>query len=342
MFDDNILSKIRSHHPGYIWHWFYKEHGRPIMIVARYEWKGDKTYRQFACHEGEWKEGVTSTPYPLFGLDSLINNSPLKSLVFCEGEKCASLPHQLRWNGLATALGAKNISHSDFSPIRHFNQFLILRDNDRAGIMYARNVSIAIRKLRPDAQIQVCNLLPDIHGGDLIDWVQKFPLCGHSWDGYSELKPEHVLRISEALLHAIQKNSIPLEDCKDINFKQELAFFDGDPQAIETKLRVVPEFPINLLPEQIKKYLSLSAKQMSIPIDFPATSFLGLLGGILGRSIRLEMRPGQRWEEVANVWAIMVGPPAAKKKPYTKADVSPFSINRREGKARIYPSHEGL
>src|ERR1700722_19645235 len=117
MSNDDLLLKIRSHHPGYVWHWLYKEHGLSVMIVARYDWKGDKTYRQFSYQQGEWKEGVTTTPYPLFGLDSLVYNSPLNALLICEGEKCASLLHRLRWNGLATALGAKNVNNSDFSSL---------------------------------------------------------------------------------------------------------------------------------------------------------------------------------------------------------------------------------
>lgn len=120
-------------------------------------------------------------------------------------KKCASLLHQLKWKGLATALGAKNVCHSDIISLRHFKQFIILRDNDKAGIIYARELSVRIRKLHPDAQILVCNLLPDIHGRDFIDWVQKYPLHGHSWDGYSDLQQEHITRVSEALQAAILK-----------------------------------------------------------------------------------------------------------------------------------------
>lgn len=110
-----------------------------------------------------------------------------------------------------------------------------------------------------------------------------------------------------------------------ILFKSELVLFDGDPHPIETKLRPVPAFPIDLLPQLIQDYLLLSARQMSIPIDFPVTAFLALIGGILGRSVRLEMRPGQKWEEVANVWAIMVGRPAAKKSPTLRRMCRPIT-----------------
>lgn len=116
MLDQQSLSSIQNHISGYVAHWVYTEQARPVMIVARYDQKGIKTYRQFKDDDGRWVEGVTSTPYPLFGLSSLCNSSPLGGITICEGEKCASLVHQLGWSCVSTALGAKNISSTDFTP----------------------------------------------------------------------------------------------------------------------------------------------------------------------------------------------------------------------------------
>jgi len=33
-----------------------------VMVVARYDQNGIKTFRQFRCENGSWVEGVTSTP----------------------------------------------------------------------------------------------------------------------------------------------------------------------------------------------------------------------------------------------------------------------------------------
>lgn len=325
MLESLVLQKIRDACFGYIHHWVYYEHGRPVMVTARYEYKGEKTYRQFSNHGDEWKEGVATTPYPLFGLGSLIFTSSKNKIHICEGEKCAGLIHQLKWPAVSTALGAKNVRHSDFSPLRHNKQFVILRDNDLAGINYAREVALAIRKIMPDAQIQVCNLIPEMNGGDVVDWVLKYPLCGLQWDEYSQLSDLHISRVSEALLHAIQNQSIAVEECKAIAYKGDLELFDGDPQPFVNKLRNVPQFPTTLLPQSIGDYLSLIARQMSVPVDFPATAFLALIGGIIGRSVRLDMRAGQQWEEVANVWAIIVGPPSAKKSPILKRICRPLA-----------------
>ena len=318
------LAKIKNHCPGYVAHWIYWEHGLLIMVVARYEWRGEKTYRQFHWDSGEWKEGMSSTPYPLFGLETLPHSSPFGSLVICEGEKCASLLHQLQWPALTTVLGAKNVHCSDFTPVRHFKQFLILRDNDAAGAAYASEIALALRRVNPECTIHVCNIIPDVAKGDVIDWVKKYPLCGNPWDGFSALSEEHLNRVSEALKDRIQSLSIPIEDCVEIGFKTELVLFDGDPCALEEKLRPVPTFPIDLLSEDVRKYVEISARQLSIPVDFPVTTLLSLVGGILGRGIRLEMRAGQRWEEVSNDWGLLVGRSASKKSPTLRRMCAPL------------------
>lgn len=315
MLDNTITSLVYNQAPGYVHHWLYIEHGRSIMLVARYENKGTKTYRQFTFDGKTWQEGVSATLLPLFGLDSLQNLTPKNNLCICEGEKCASVIHQIGWPALSTPLGAKNVHKVDFNPLRHFTQFLVFRDNDIAGISYAREVSNVIRRMQPEAQISICNLLPEMKGGDIVDWVQRYPLCGSSWDGYTAFNQQQKARVLEALQAAVEEKSVLIEECPNIRFNGDLSLFDGDPLPIQAKLRSVPSFPVELLPTPLKDYLQLSARQMSIPVDFPATMLLALMGGVIGRGVRLTIRPGHGWEEVANCWAVLVGPPSSKKSP---------------------------
>lgn len=315
MLNESTMSLICDRAPGFVHHWPYTEHGRPVMVVARYEYNNKKTYRQFTYEDGTWREGVASTLLPLFGLSSLSNSSPISAISICEGEKSTSVIHQLTWPALSTPLGAESVSRTDFSPIRHFAQFIIFRDNDKAGANFAREVATAIKKMRPDAQIMVCNLVHDLSAGDIVDWVQRYPLCGGNWDGYSAFTPQQRARVSEALQAAIKDKAIAIEECPQVRFKVELSLFDGDPLPIQTKLRGVPPFPLELLPESLRHYLQLFARQMSIPVDFPATTLLALVGGIVGRAVRLTMRAGHGWEEVANIWAVLIGPPSSKKSP---------------------------
>lgn len=236
MLDKTTLSYIQGHTKGYVAHWVYTEHSRSVMVIARYGQNGNKTFRQFVPQNEGWIESVTSTPYLLFGLHTLGNLCPLDSIAICEGEKCAHLIHQLGWPCVTTAMGAKNISSTDFTPLRHFNQFVVLRDNDKPGINYVREVSTAIRRHRPDALIYVCNLAPDIPECDVIDWVMKYPLCGYLWDGFTALDDHHKQRVSEALRTAIDESAILVEDCPQVQFKAELSLFDGDSQPPQLKM----------------------------------------------------------------------------------------------------------
>lgn len=313
---DPLLQLITESEQGYKAHWIYTEHGRKTLAVARYvDYKGDKTYRQFFHDAHSWKKGMPPLPYPLYGLDTLQNRSLLDAIFICEGEKCARLLQQLRWPSVSTVLGAGNISKSDFTPLRYFNRFIILRDNDAAGIKYALEVATVLRRMQENCEIYVCNIMNENLGDDLIDWVVKHPLYGYHWDGFADLEPTVIGRVETALLTRIKESMITIEECPQIAFKADLTLFDSEPKPLEQKLKPIPAFPLTTLPPLLADYVSLLARQKSIPVDFPATSLLAITGGIIGRQRQLCMRPGQRWVESANVWAILVGRPSTKKSP---------------------------
>ncbi len=236
-------------------------------------------------------------------------------VTICEGEKCTGLVHQLQWPCVSTALGAKSVSLTDFTPLRHFKQFVILRDNDKAGLSYSREISAAIRRLQPEAEIFVCNLSSDQAGDDVIDWAKKFPLCGIQWDGFTELNAQLRQRVAEALCDEIETSAIHVEECPYVQFRSELALFDGDPEPPQLKARPVSAYPVELLPSPIKEYVMLCSQQMCIPADFQATALIGFFGGLIGRAVQLDMRPGHCWKEAANIWAMLVGRPSARKSP---------------------------
>jgi hypothetical protein len=310
------LDFIRNHHPDHVAHWLYTEHGRLVMIVARYhDYKGVKTYRQFHLRDDGWAEGMPPKPYPLYGLDSLKNWSPSGTIFIAEGEKTTSVLHQLGWPAVTSALGARNVHHSDFNPLRLFSRFLILRDNDAAGAQYACEIAVAISRIREDPEISVCNLTPDIPSGDLVDWIQQRPLYGHHWDGISNIAEGDKAGVARALTVAIEQTAQSVATCPEIGFKPELILFDGEPRSLEEVLKEVPNFPQDALPDCLAHYALFSSRHMAIPIDFPATILLGLLGGSIGRTTLLDMRPGNRWFESANVWSMLVGRPSSKKSP---------------------------
>lgn len=315
MIDTMSIIKIKESYPGYIMHWIYMEHERPILLVARYDNNDEKTYRQFHWHNSEWKVGMPQPPYPLFGLDTLKHISPFGGPIICEGEKCAKVLQQFRWPALAMVLGASNVNSSDLTPLRHFKQFLILRDNDKAGIEFCHRAAVELKKIQPEANILVCNLTPDISGGDLVDWIQQKPLVGHKWDGFKDLKQDACEHVKNSLVAVIKQLSKPIEECPEIGFDKISCLFDGEPRPFHISLQPVPSFPVEVLPTDVSHYLQICAKQFSLPNDFSGTVFLSLLAGIIGRSTCLSMRPGQDWIESANIWAVLIGNPSSKKSP---------------------------
>jgi hypothetical protein len=309
------LNKVKEFLPGYITHWIYEEHKRPILLVARYDFNHKKTYRQFHWEDVEWKEGMPQAPYPLFGLNTLQHNSPFGGPVICEGEKCAKVLEQFGWPSLAMVLGASNVSNSDLTPFRHFKQFTILRDNDKAGIEFCSKLAVELRRISKDSVIMVCNLTPEIPGGDVVDWIQQKPLIGHKWDGFKDIPKESLEHVRNSIAAVIQQLSRPIEDCPEIGFDQRLCLFDGEPRPFHMTIHPVPSFPVEILPKEVLDYLQICARQFCLPTDFAGTVFLALVAGIIGRSLHLDMRPGQDWKETANIWAVLVGNPSSKKSP---------------------------
>jgi hypothetical protein len=118
------LVEVKELMPGYVHHWIYTENHRMIFLVARYEQNGQKTYRQFHVEGGELVEGMPVESYPLYGLDSLSQHSPLNAVLITEGEKSAAVLHQLGWPCITTVLGAQNPSKSDWRPLGIFPDLL--------------------------------------------------------------------------------------------------------------------------------------------------------------------------------------------------------------------------
>ena len=115
------LKLLKEALPGYMAHWTYLEHGRATIAVARYHnYKGDKTFRQFVNQREEWKMGLPTSPYPLFGLESLSYASPYNAIFICEGERKAAFLHCLGWPAVSSMLGAESVEKSDFSATKIF------------------------------------------------------------------------------------------------------------------------------------------------------------------------------------------------------------------------------
>lgn len=324
MIPNALLQEMKNEHPGYVAHWVYLEHGSPTMVVCRYDTlnakqKKEKFFHQWRLLNGSWTKGILPGLLPLYGLSTLHDPSPFDAILIVEGEKCCSALHQLGWPAVTNALGGASINNTDFSPLRIFKRFIIMRDNDETGISFSRKVAAQILKVVEDAEIYVCNLTPELPKGDVIDWMQQYPLQGHSWNGFSELSEEQIGCVQLGLLNVINQKKVPVDECPQVKFKSEHLLFTEEPQPLEELLLPVPSFPLECLAVPIQEYCNIRAAQTCLPPDFMATTFIGVISGLIGRSFHLEMRPGHDWQEAANLWGLLIGVPASLKSPTISA-----------------------
>ena len=324
MIPETLIREIREAYPEYITHWVYLEHGIPTMVVARYNTgpkglKRDKFFHQWHHKDNEWTQGILPGRLPLFGLQTLCNEHMCGAILIPAGEKCAAALHQLGVASVSNCLGEESVHKADLSPLRIFNHFIILRDNDSTGIKFARTIASQLLRVAEDSKIYVCNLVPETPKGDVVDWIQQYPLTGHGWDGFTSLSATQASCTKISLCHEIEKSKILIEECKEIKFTPEFQLFDEDPVPLEGQLLPVPPFPLDCLTDSLQEYCRIRGAQTCLPPDFVATTFLGVISGLIGRSRQIDMRPGHDWVESANLWGLLVGNPASQKSPIIKA-----------------------
>lgn len=338
MIPESVIQEINQAHPGYVAHWVYLEHGTPTMIVARYnrisqDEKKDKYFDQWYFHNGVWTHGLLPGNLPLFGLQSLRHEAALGAILIVGGEKCAAAMHQLELAAVTNCLGESSVGRADFSSLRIFKRFIILRDNDVVGIKFTREASSQLLRIVEDAEVFVCNLIPGIPKGDVVDWIQQFSLRGHKWDGFQKLSETQISCAKISLCQEIEKTKVLVQDCPEVKYKSEQMLFKGEPLPLEEHLLPVPPFPLDCLALPLQKYCRIRAAQACLPPDFTATAFLGVISGLIGRSYQIEMRPGHDWIESANLWGLIIGNPASLKSPTIKA-VSNLCLAPLDAKAK--------
>jgi putative DNA primase/helicase len=90
------------------------------------------------------------------------------------------------------------------------------------------------------------------------------------------------------------------------------------------KLPPVPEFPLDILPDDLAPWIGDAADRARFRPDFAAVASMAALGSLIGRKIAIRMKRCDDWSEYANVWAALVGPPSALKSPAMREALRPF------------------
>lgn len=73
------------------------------------------------------------------------------------------------------------------------------------------------------------------------------------------------------------------------------------------KLPAVPEFPLELLPDDLIGWVSDAAERARFRPDFAAVASMVALGAVLGRKLGIRLKQRDDWTEYANVWGGLIG-----------------------------------
>jgi len=81
------------------------------------------------------------------------------------------------------------------------------------------------------------------------------------------------------------------------------------------KLPQVPDFPIELLPNDLQAYVRDCAERARYRPEFAAVPLMAALGSVIGRKAGIRLKEHDDWTEFGNIWGAIVGPPSALKSP---------------------------
>jgi hypothetical protein len=101
---------------------------------------------------------------------------------------------------------------------------------------------------------------------------------------------------------------------------------EWEPPVLE-KAHGVEPFPLHVFPDALANLCRVGSQAFRCPVDYLAVSAVGLLGGVIGRSVALKMTP--TWEVTPNLFVAVVGGPGSKKSPALKFMAGPlYRIDR--------------
>ena len=90
------------------------------------------------------------------------------------------------------------------------------------------------------------------------------------------------------------------------------------------KLPPVPEFSIEMLPDDLMTWIGDAAERARFRPDFAAAASMVALGSVIGRKLGIRLKQQDDWTEYANVWGALIGPPSALKSPAMREAMRPF------------------
>lgn len=102
---------------------------------------------------------------------------------------------------------------------------------------------------------------------------------------------------------------------------------DVEPIPLPEKPKVEP-FPVDVFPDPIRRFLTEVAQSMGLPPDYPGIHTLTLLGGAIGNTRVIELKPG--YQQQPNLYTALVADTGTGKSPALDAAFEPILAIQKE------------
>ena len=163
------------------------------------------------------------------------------------------------------------------------------------------------------------------HSGYILDKGMYLFSTGTRYPHEKLLTPFHI--------YAIQKHFGDMSAAaKDLYSQKYGSRIKTTREPITTKVEIESfdtEFPIDIYPDFIQRYIAEVSKTLNANIDFLGCGFLWVLSLCVGNTIKIELKKG--WQEAAILWIALVGRAGVGKTHTIKSITNPLEyLNGRE------------
>jgi len=294
----NVISAICS--GTLAGNWIYKNaDGFEAFRIFRFDTEGGgKQYRPVHPVQTDsgvqWAIGDPPGLLPLYR----VNELPEDGIVFItEGEKAADEAWKLGLPTVTSSHGSKSAKKSDWSPLAR-RQVVILPDADDPGSHYAEEVCSILHGLNPPATVTILQLplVPD-SGEDIVEFAEQRRGAGKD---------------DESIASEIRDMAAKVE----LEIPQETAPSNWDYEP----------FPVEMLPEPVRGFVTVAARSMGCDPAFVAVPLLATLASAIGNTRQIQLKRG--WCEPPVLWTVIVGESGTMKSPALEKSMA--FIQRRQ------------
>lgn len=297
-----------------IYAWQHKVRGEVIGEIRRVPKGKGKQDLPFYRKNGDKFEsgGPRIKPYPLFGIDTLKN--PEEPVVICEGQKKQAIWESLGYQCVTSLFGSGSAASSDWTPLGNTSTIYIAPDNDKPGLLYARNVWTILSKQNHSCSIRLLRLPGLPPKGDLCDWLSAQPESG-GWDGYTPWSSTSSGVEEKAKQQILSRLKTALGTSLDIPTEWEPEPEWEEPHELAEPMGAVSRLTAEMIPPALRQWSVEIAWRRSCPLEYIAVAAIIVAGSAIGASTSIRPKQKDDWTEYGNLWGFICGPPGTLKTP---------------------------